>query len=1600
MFLDWVAQLSLLNHDPETNVLGAFPLSVRKTIITAVVKFMEKSSNRQFLSSHSHVNWVMEVVGQGFSLPIQEADTIVSCIELYNEWLQSMFSPNEGIPPCIINNPQKYYRTIFGHYSLLFVPRKDVRNVTNGVGKHVELCRRTLQIIQSVARGCAHDFSSKTWEVLLKILLGICDSLLSRPCATEDMADQLCPELLNVLFDLWLHSSMKSFPNSTMWDALKTLCSHWRHRMPLIEQWNTTTLALTERVLRTLYGENVGKDVIVVADLIGDSTKGNKNSSFAAEGGIQMPSDCAMQCWNRMLHIVGNPNKINDPKIYLVAMKGVAKLADTFLSVGEFGDRSSALSDFYTLTYIPSLAFSSRIKTKGAPRQPSGNSILHIFGQWLFEACGLIDIYAEGRAQAYGSLCRIFSAQQGNDKILPVYLARFYYCITQGINKQDGLALSAIILNSVQLFRLELRGARVLFPHFVTAIARVLPKSSLTFNCPASVSHLRRASILVLMSIFSLPNHFGELLYSPEEDQPLASEHGTPKTPFKPLISKECALSRESFSSYSAPNIAKDVQESNSSPAVNLTSTDDDDDDINGDLEKESAGGGLWESYGGEALKSQLRSTRGRAVSIGTKDESYTPGMPLKSSPVVNKDTHSTSNSVSGSNMVNDRFLMSGAGSFISYKSVLSNLMLDAFMCESDSMNTQLLLHAIAVFMLEDRDHTPQLVSSAVRTIEKQLMKMKWNTDVTLTAFDVLSRLVDHLPLIEQYDQKLAPEVAKSLCRYITEQTNKPTQKHTKDLHSMIGAAYYCLLGWCLKGQWLFHNPGHILLVLEVIELGMTGAKSRRRLVVRDQDNGTSGHTGGGSNNYSNPNNSSGGISGGNINNNSNEVNTSSSIINSSNMRESGVNDARTSALHNDSVFSANMSGISAATVSSYGEDDRANDIGVPKESKLAHPPSKRVKEAAEALLHLIVNNIGNFPPTSGPSRVSTLVTESELIEDLKKEMKRRSMEPEKALEYVRYFALDNSIIIGLIEKPFKSGCPGATVIIRDSYGKFSWETELTYLARAEHELEKELWVSIDQPRPQPSGEDVVATTMATVNTAETMTDKFLLPHAKAYDPVEYQAFEVDNESLLSKSVETISGDAIKSHSMHTIPGISKLSLEGLFGDMQVLQDVFVSHAKLEARMYDKIKAYYGHTRFPDPDTSLELPHEFDRFSGECKFQITRLLLSHLGFFSLSSVTPDVNNYRSRPRFLPLDCNDRMLESLEQLDNLSERVCDTASILYVKKGQQQMEAIDGILRNKIENEDFVEFLHAVGWPVDPKTHRGFNAGLNSTNCNTILYFADVLTEFVFRVPGLITTPTGSLSTSGSKSKLTESPKTPSLVGGSKFSKGLDMSGAYRKRMSISVEASQAVLEKRKSLVEEDKIVIAWLEDFDDYAAFPFRTNGKVTMFVHPLPSGMFRVRIEAPPTWGALLGPLFTGMIISRKVLGPMVRQTALNASRRFRLETDAARPSTLRKKQIEEIINRHKNCLNVANVYSSLLTQNSKNHEVYEMTLTKRGSKIMSGENSAVERHTSSKNPVLVLPKGAKPNLECYDSGDMTETENETAVEDTDCEESSPADN
>lgn len=299
------------------------------------------------LDTDRDVNWLMEIIGYGLSMPFSltgEQDSVKDCCTIYCEWLSSSLLPyneyNEDkkyqqlsklVPDPIRNEPNKYARKMFSHLYNVFLPRQNI-NINNSsvvsvinqkdqseanltaVSRQAVLCHRVLRTIESIAQNPMNLMDDDTWNHLLALLLTVNDKLLSCPTEPDDIGTQLHDRILGVLFDLMLLASAKSLPTRNLWKTFYEMCSNWRHRPALIDHWRRITLVLTKRVVSVPnLAMKCGNVHVMGSNLENTSPSSNMNAIEQAVSG--MSHENLSQTWYRFLILIGNPVELSNPNL-------------------------------------------------------------------------------------------------------------------------------------------------------------------------------------------------------------------------------------------------------------------------------------------------------------------------------------------------------------------------------------------------------------------------------------------------------------------------------------------------------------------------------------------------------------------------------------------------------------------------------------------------------------------------------------------------------------------------------------------------------------------------------------------------------------------------------------------------------------------------------------------------------------------------------------------------------------------------------------------------------------------------------------------------------------------------------------------------------------------------------------------------------------------------------------------------------------------------------------------------------------------------------------------------------------------------------------
>jgi len=325
--------------------------------------------------------------------------------------------------------------------------------------------------------------------------------------------------------------------------------------------------------------------------------------------------------------------------------------------------------------------------------------------------------FEAGVAEAIGALCRLFSSKQTDEEISNIYYSRFYEALKLGLStvKKEPICsqiLSSILINGTQLFRLNLSGIDILIPDFLKAIE----------------------------------------LFVIEKEQTKFKKF-TPNS----MIELRRACIKIMLSLLSYPLHFNDLP-----------------------------------------IKVSLNDEQSCTVFRSLKPELFS---------LLLNTFHSEKDSLN---------LQMILGGFIT-------LLEDTFRASEEMQ----MLGKDEDIQTKDKipDDPKSLYTVVLNSVCHLLMNQKKNdTQVSLAALEVLSEMARiHLPTKNVEESKKATN---HICDYIVSQCSRPPPHHSKDMHSTLVAAYQCLAIWFSEHPYLLKDNLCLNTLIEVIELGISGSKS------------------------------------------------------------------------------------------------------------------------------------------------------------------------------------------------------------------------------------------------------------------------------------------------------------------------------------------------------------------------------------------------------------------------------------------------------------------------------------------------------------------------------------------------------------------------------------------------------------------------------------------------------------------------------------------------------------------------------------------------------------------------------------------------------
>jgi len=1564
------------------------------------------------LDTDRDVNWLMEIIGYGLSMPFSltgEQDSVKDCCTIYCEWLTSALLPydenNEDskyqqlsklVPVPIRKDPNRYARKMLSHLYNVFLPRQHMaptysssHNSSSGinsknshqkdesdailaaVSRQAVLCHRVLRTIESIAHNQNNLMDFETWQHLLILLLTVNDKLLSPPTEPDDIGTQLHDRILGVLFDLLLIASSRSIPDPSYWKAFDKLCANWRHRPALVDHWRRITLLLTKRI--TMLPSSSPKNQSDQENQTSANLNERLHNSPLEASISSMNYEILSQSWYRFLNLIGNPVELSDPsvisrtdefyhaaclansvldprqhpclnvlpQIFMNSMLGLREFIEAFLlkarrnqSAGS-PELPNSKRDVHSLSSDSSN--SSRLPSNISPlalnpERPKCNSILHIFGDWLFSAAlvgsdltqeienlsnsgdsthqpGLEATYSSdmresstsltsssatateggfmgltnsplfsrrqshqsttsshtsistgrgrrqskqdlagsfpqekitlepslsaesfesGQSEAMALLCMIFSAKSHTEDILPAYLARFYLCLQHCLNFGIGYdpkspdtptgpikrqLLSSVLTYSTTLLQRDLDGINLLIPSFIKAIEVVLECNEQDVPIqPPPRQHTARSGSVRNTAGSTNQNlvNFGlrrasiislvNLLAYPLHFQDLAIRNCLDgKSPTTTFGSLRPRLLKLLFVALQTEKDVKNMQILFSGLSLALH---------------------------------DLASDSPRSLSDNKRHNNSS------------KRNESGHNSLDGSGTASN---VGQSADTISQSSFVFNSN-DGFLIKSLHVTCHLLIN------IWKHDNLVSLAALEVLTTIARVSTYVGSSN-TRTADSYNN---NNIEMKSEYMQ-----TTKWICDYICNQCSRPPPAHSRDMHSTIVAAYQCLSVWFYNHPYLLKEKHCVNTLIEVVELGVSGQKSKSLTV--------------------------------------------------------------------------NPMGITSHTIIGKGE-------------KQLKPSSMRVREAAESLLNICMVRTSHDGQRD-ISSCDTVLNELDIAEvfggiQMKNSANSRSLTSQsnesrhlEAYKLFKYFSDEESIIFALFEcqtsqhhqPQLEDSCRDSVIcLMRTPFGKHCWRMKFNYMeSKSKEKLSQQNNSSkaiglIKRPFQQQAASSPI-TESRIFSLPKGPNKSLYFNNSARFFPESIENISPSELDCLVTTLDQYVNNPPLSSSSQTNPRLK--------GDLDKMGKIFAHQVLAEQKVMSECSIRIKRTDCEKPQPVGDL-------------ETARIIVTHLGLDNaLASL---VDGERVSAKFV---------DNLRDLDSQSIRTCDSVNIFYVRRNRTSlMEILESVRERHNVSLEFFEWLLELGRPVVVREHNrwtGRRRDLPATTANgqsssyglyhhqhglhvhhdnessaanslltrnkmltsdhggaifdgdrMTLYWADMCQELAFLVPhrleklssnivifwlenadDLPNVPTGELLAPSSNQPDSNS----SVVGG------------------IQRSDEEPAAPNRANLVAGDyqtPIVPA------NKANQPKQPNKDYTIyFISPMKNGLFRINLSmCGGKQHSCAMPLIDGMTISKGMLAGMMRESILNLSRRRRLDADSYQPPHVRRRlKIQEICNNYK---------------------------------------------------------------------------------------------
>lgn len=293
-----------------------------------------------------------------------------------------------------------------------------------------------------------------------------------------------------------------------------------------------------------------------------------------------------------------------------------------------------------------------------------------------------------------------------------------------------------------------------------------------------------------------------------------------------------------------------------------------------------------------------------------------------------------------------------------------------------------------------------------------------------------------------------------------------------------------------------------------------------------------------------------------------------------------------------------------------------------------------------------------------------------------------------------------------------------------------------------------------------------------------------------------------------------------------------------------IVQKIGIESTKHLSRLLED-QVVYEKLAWAETESSEGLGHTQESIApAVChEFQATRLFLSHFGYLSITDNLPNTNELKP-PSIIVLESKKNgFLNDLNNLDKISPRTCDSVFIFYARTGQNsEKEIVENMKEENIEKLDpnFWSLLQNLGKPIDADKHwAGISTGNSKSSDyslnfdkpsneseNKVLYWSDIGAEIAFVMPTKFVKREG--NEKGYERSISEQTHRLSTQNQNTRAMSLDYEKGANSEPIPPIRKRAGSSKPSGVGTGNAKIMLVWLESFEDYISFP---HGRFLVFL-------------------------------------------------------------------------------------------------------------------------------------------------------------------------